>query len=154
MEHIIGIGEYKISNKTEDIIKTYALYSCIGIVAYEPVKKVMAMVHVALPNSKFALSGTTDKPARYADKAIDTLFRDLSLKYGCKKNDIRVSIHGGATAKDNDYFKVGEKNIKAVKKYLKDYGLTIVYEDVGGRFSRSLIGYVDTGFVEVIKNRM
>jgi len=51
MVKIIGIGEYAISSSEDDIIKTYALASCVGLVVYNPIAKIVGMVHIALPDS-------------------------------------------------------------------------------------------------------
>ena len=47
MDKIVGIGEYAISNRREDIIKTFALASCVAVTAYSPSKGVAGMVHIA-----------------------------------------------------------------------------------------------------------
>ena len=43
MEYVIGIGEYIISANQEDVVKTFALSTCVGIVIYDVNKKILAM---------------------------------------------------------------------------------------------------------------
>jgi len=52
---IIGIGEYVVSNKKEDTIKTYALASCVAVIIYSSSKKVSGMVHISLPEAELIL---------------------------------------------------------------------------------------------------
>lgn len=39
MEYVVGIGEYIISANQEDVVKTFALSTCVGIVIYDINKK-------------------------------------------------------------------------------------------------------------------
>jgi chemotaxis protein CheD len=154
MEYIIGIGEYKIINNPEDVIKTFALSSCIGIVFYCQRNNLMAMVHIALPDSNIDLAGAKKLPGKYADTAIDFLYNYFCIKNMIKKNELQISIFGGAVSAQKDFFKIGERNIEAVKKHLKSKGLSIMYEDIGGRVSRTLVAYANTGSIEVIKGNL
>ena len=48
---IVGIADLKTSANAADVVITYALGSCLGITAHDPVARVGGMVHVMTPSS-------------------------------------------------------------------------------------------------------
>lgn len=109
------------------------------------------MVHVALPDSHIETAGhTLDKPGYFADTGIPSLI-NLMKSMGCRvpmRGGFTVKLAGGANVlKTNDTFKIGKRNILAVKKILWSYGLAPMNEDVGGHISRTVTVFVDSGQV-------
>ena len=150
MEHVVGIGGYSISDNQEDIIKTFALSTCVGLVFYSIRRRVMGMAHVQMPNSRTI--NAQDAPSRFADTAADFLLREMMNKSGVTKGEILISLYGGVDSRgESDCFRIGEKNLQTVKETLNK--LRLVYSDVdtGGYESRTLIAHVATGVVDVIK---
>ena len=148
MYKIIGIGEYSVSNNPSEIIKTFALSSCVAITAYCPQKKAAGMVHVALP--AYAGNEVPSKCGYYAPSGIAALIGELYMKYGCKKEELIIQIYGGANSIiENDIFKIGEKNISAVVEILSDLGLAVQKAEVGGFVSRTVELHVATGEVNI-----
>ena len=151
MEHIVGLGECVISNNTEDVLKTYALNTCIGITVYCPVKKVMALAHVVLPNSNIIEHKEKIDEMRYADTAVVALFKKLAKEYGCRSSrSFVVRLYGGNNSK-KDSFMIGHKNLISVKEQLDRLNLVYDASETGGNVIRTLISYVDTGEIELIK---
>lgn len=149
MELVVGIGEYIISDKEDDIIKTFALASCVGVTAYSPKKKVAGMVHLALP-TPLDENDHHDRPYYFAETGIPLLFNMICNKYGCLKDDLQICIFGGADSiRDNDIFKIGKRNIEAVESTLSNMGLRVHKADLSGNESRTLIMEVKTGKVKV-----
>jgi len=141
----VGIGEYKISNDESDIIKTYALGSCVALMIYDKVKKVAGMIHVALPESSVNLDKARTLPGYFADTGIPLLIEDMK-KFGSLKNNIWIKIAGGAKVMDpNSVFDIGKRNVLAIKKILWSKNLGPIAEDVGGDFSRTVSISVSTG---------
>ena len=151
MDHCVGIGGYAISGGQEDVIKTFALSTCVGIVYYSMRKRVLGMVHIQLPSSSNA---TDNNPSRYADLAPGFLLKEMQRKYSLTKGELLVSLFGGIDPRESDFFRIGEKNVREVKKTLKELGLVYSDVDTGGADSRTLIAYVSSGIVEVIKRPM
>jgi hypothetical protein len=59
---------------------------------------------------------------------------------------VKIKLVGGAAVmEDQHIFNIGENNINAVKKILKDQGLRIFSEDTGGDASRTVTLHVATG---------
>ena len=65
-------------------------------------------------------------------------------------NSLVVKLAGGASIIDtNNTFNIGKRNVLAVRKFLWQYGLGAVAENVGGNISRSVSIEVSTGRVTV-----
>ncbi len=144
---LVGIGEIAISNKPEETIKTMALGSCVGIVMLSKKKSVVAMAHVALPDSSINHSGRNNIPGYFADQAIPNLLEGLK-NYGVSTFDITVKLIGGSSIMDSaGIFNIGKRNVLTIRKLLWKYRLGATVEDVGGNYSRTLWVEVDTGKV-------
>ncbi|MCL2003387.1 MAG: chemotaxis protein CheD [Oscillospiraceae bacterium] len=153
MEHVVGIGGYAVSNGPDDIIKTFALATCIGLVYYSMRKRVLAMAHIQLPVCR-AMNGS-DKPSRFADVAPEFLLNEMTAKHGVTGREILISLYGGVESiSPGDCFNIGEKNLAEVKNALKKLGLIYNEADTGGHESRTLVAHTSTGIVEVIKRPM
>lgn len=152
MEYIVGLGEYKISNNPKDTIKTFALSTCVAITAYCSLKKTMAMVHVVLPDSISCDNRNDFNDMYYADTAVRSLFSKLGYQYGCRiDNGINVKIFGGISSSLNDAFRIGDRNLEVVRRELNKLNIRFDDSETGGYESRTLVAYVDTGIIEMIK---
>ena len=150
MDRIVSIGEYVISNTPEDLIKTYALASCVAVTIYNPVMHLAGMIHIALPNPADP-DEAQHRPGYYATLGIPILVDRLCLEYGSQRNELQVKIFGGAVSKrTDDYFNIGPKNIKAVREILLGMDLKIMDAHIGGAISRSIAMSVRTGDIEIV----
>lgn len=149
MDKIIGIGEYVISKAPEDLIKTFALASCVAVTVYNPFIPLAGMIHIALPNPA-NLEEAKRRPGYYATSGIPILIRNMCWEYGSQREDLQVKLFGGAVSlKTDDYFKIGPKNIKAVKETLLGMDLKIEDAHIGGVISRTLTMSVRTGEIKI-----
>ncbi len=152
MEHIVGIGGFAVSKSPDDVIKTFALSTCVGLVLYSLRKRVMGMAHIQLPECR--TMGPGDKPSRFANTAPEFLIKEMQ-RYAVTPRELLISLYGGIDAKgENDCFRIGEKNLHNVKTTLRAMGLAYKEVDTGGQESRTLVAYASTGIVEVIKRPM
>ena len=83
---IVGISDIKVSNNVNDVIVTYALGSCIGVVVYDPMAKVGGMLHYMLPDSTLDQNKAKNNPAMFADTGIPLLFKTC-YKLGAEKEE-------------------------------------------------------------------
>ena len=151
MDRVIGIGEYAITNDTNDVLKTFALSSCVALTVYSPIKKILGMVHIALPNSEIMQNRIIANPAYYADTAVPLLIHKACLGYGCTKGELELRLFGGAESiRKDDVFNIGIRNIKMVESVLSQMNLKMCYSDTGGNTTRSIAADVATGTVKVI----
>lgn len=149
MELVVGMGQYIISDREDDIIRTYALASCVAVTVYSSRRKIAGMIHVVLP-SPLASRDIEERPAYFAETGVPLLINTLCERYGCRKEEFNIHMYGGAESIGNqDIFNVGQKNIVAIKHTLQAMGLAVHKADLRGRFSRTLVMEVRTGTVAV-----
>jgi len=139
MIHTVGLGEFKVSRASKDVIVTRALGSCVAIAASVPILDLGILMHVQLPNSEKVVKRDICQPARYADTAIKLLVKILR-RYGCKNlSGVNVKLAGGANIADpNQVFQIGKQNILAIKKWLWQHDMAVTAEDVGGTTIRNV----------------
>lgn len=155
-EIVVGISDLKFSNNINDILVTYALGSCIGVALYDPVVKVGGLLHFMLPESSLDVKKANETPAMFADTGIPLLFKTC-YKFGAEKKRMIVKIAGGASIlNDANFFRIGQKNIVAVKKIFWKNNVLINSEDTGDNYNRTLSMHISTGktFVKTAHNGM
>ncbi|MBL8027782.1 MAG: chemotaxis protein CheD [Fibrobacteres bacterium] len=145
---IVDIADMKVSSG-EDMLITYALGSCIGVAAYDPVAKAGGLLHYMLPDSKIDSKKGLERPCMFADTGIMCMFRGLQ-QLGCQSNRLIVKIAGGSNILDpNGAFNIGKNNYLALKKVLWRFSILVKAEDVGGSFSRNMTLNLGNGEVRV-----
>ncbi len=141
----VGIGEYHVGNFQ---MTSIGLGSCVAVVLHDTRKSTGAVAHVMLPES----NGKKDRPGKFADTAIPTLFNEM-IQQGSNKRDIIAKIAGGSSMfkqfKGN--LDIGGRNIEAIKVALQTCHISLVAEDVGGNFGRSITYNPKTGGVVIIR---
>lgn len=150
MQRIVGIGEMVISNNQEDVIKTFALASCVALVAYSPLRKVGGMIHIALPNP-LADKESIIRPYYYASTGIPKIINEICSQYGCLKGELEINLYGGADSiRQDDIFNIGRRNIEAVTLSLVNQNLVVNNKEIGGTVSRTIELQIATGEINVI----
>lgn len=135
----VGLAEIKKARPPQ-ILRTSGLGSCVGVVVYDENTSVAAMAHVMLPDSALA----RDKHLRvgkYADTAVQSLLEMLS-EHGINRTRLKAKIAGGSQMfqfqTDNEMMRIGKRNVEAVKEHLRNLGIKLVAEDVGGNVGRTI----------------
>ncbi len=143
----IGIGDYGATNKPDELLKTMALGSCVGIIILEPKSRTIGLAHIALSDSNINKAMAIKQPGRFADTAIPALL-NLMEKESNTKSGYIIKLAGGAqVARMKDTFNIGKRNILAIKKILWQMRLAPIAEDLGGQISRTVTVEVNTGKV-------
>lgn len=146
---VVGISDMKLSLDTNSYLTTYALGSCIGVVAYDPIKHIGGMLHFQLPNSKNHQDSASKNPYMFADVGIPLLLEGLKA-IGASFGHTKIGIYGGASIlNDNGMFKIGIQNVRMAKKILWQQCLRISNEVVGGDKGRTVSLDIETGNVQV-----
>lgn len=154
MQKIVGIGEMVVSNNIEDTIKTFALASCVGVVAYSSFKKVGGMIHIALPKSPSSKEGDA-RCCYYASTGIPRFINLMCKNYGCLKRELQISLYGGANSiRSNDTFNIGRKNLQAVRNILNEMNLKFNDIETGRNVSRTIELNVFNGQVKVVYQKI
>ena len=145
----VGIGEFLVSNDGKDILKTYALGSCVAVLMYDKVHKVAGMIHIALPDSKVNPKKAETRPAFFADTGLPLFIQEMKKK-GAEKKSTWIKLAGGSNIMDEGKtFDIGRRNAIAIKRYLWKNGLGVIKEDIGGNISTTVSIEVATGQVLV-----
>lgn len=156
MKTIVGVSDFKISTRPDEVIITYALGSCLGISMYDSIAKVGGLLHVMLPLSKADPEKAKAKPAMYVDTGLNLLLKEL-YKAGAQKKNIEISVAGGASMSKkggDDYFKIGKRNFTVLRKLLWKNRFIISNQDVGGRKARTMSLRMLDGLVTINKKRI
>ncbi len=141
----VGMADMRVI-KSNGMLTTLGLGSCVGIAIYDPLTKAAGLLHIMLPSSKSIRNNTN--PAKFADTGMDVLLEEI-VKIGGNKNRLVCKLAGGAQMfsfeKKNDILRIGERNVIATKEILSSLKIPIIGEDTGGNFGRTIEFYADTG---------
>lgn len=146
----VKMAEYGVVEAPDQLI-TIGLGSCVGVTLYDKYKKIGGMVHIMLPENRKGL-----KPAKYADTGIPLLIEEMK-NLGARKKHLKAKIAGGAkmftvTSKDSS-LNVGERNVIKVKEILKDLGISLLGEDTGANYGRTMKFFTDDGSVIITSHK-
>lgn len=147
MSKLIKVGMADLSVCiSPDSVTTLGLGSCVGVAIRDPLTKIGGLAHVMLPDSGAIKNNTNIY--KFADTGIEELVRQME-KAGAKRNRMVAKIAGGAQMfafqNKNDLVRVGDKNVEASKKKLKELGIKLLAEDTGANYGRTVIFYPETG---------
>jgi chemotaxis protein CheD len=138
MDMIVGVGDMKVSDKTDAVLATYSLGSCIGVCIYDPLVKVGGLLHYMLPESAIDEAKARQTPFMFGDTGIPMLFKE-TYRLGAVKNRLRVIVVGGAEILDQKgFFNIGKRNTTVLRKLFWKNNVMIDFEDVGGNVNRTL----------------
>lgn len=142
---VVGVGDIAVSNSSSVILSTYALGSCIGVVAFDAAARAAGLLHLMLPDSSISSEKAATQPAMFADTGFPLLFKSLAGIRGVT-NRAKVYIAGGAgVISGTDTFRIGERNIAAARQWVQKLGLNVVGADVGGINNRTIHLTLATG---------
>ncbi|MDX9746628.1 MAG: chemotaxis protein CheD [Syntrophales bacterium] len=135
---IVGISDLKVSDNPGDILVTYALGSCIAVAVYDPRVKVGGLLHYMLPDSGLDVKKAQDQPGMFADTGVPLLFKSC-YRLGAEKKRMIVKVAGGASILDDThFFRIGQKNITALRKIFWKNNVMIEAEDTGANYNRTV----------------
>ncbi len=144
---VIGVGDAAASREPKAVLSTYALGSCIGLVAYDPVMKSGGMLHLMLPESRISPDKAAAQPAMFADTGLPFFFQKLAGVL-VDRGRLRLFVAGGANVlKGTDPFRIGEQNARATFAFLQRNGYPVKYQSIGGNFNRTLHLEIGSGLV-------
>ena len=145
MKLIVGVSDMKVSSNKDDVLITYSLGSCIGVVIYDPKSRIGGMLHYMLPESSLDKDKAEKNPYMFADTGIPSLFKS-AYALGAQKNRLKVVVVGGAQILDQKgFFNIGKRNHMALRKLFFKNGVIVDHEDVGGNVNRTIRIEIGTG---------
>lgn len=147
----IGLGEFHATKRAGDVIKTFALGSCVSVIMLDPKTQAIAMGHVVLPESSIDPEKAMSQPGYFADTAIPAMIQRLaSLGANPAGKGFVVKLIGGSNVLDsNNVFNIGKRNVLSCRKVLWQLKLAVVAEDVGGEGSRTVELFQSSGRIAI-----
>ncbi|MDX2225733.1 MAG: chemotaxis protein CheD [Verrucomicrobiae bacterium] len=132
---VVGMGEYRVGAGPGTVV-TYALGSCVGLTAYDPLNRVGGLLHYMLPT---ATTTPPEKPdeGRYLDHALPR-FLDRLTESGAQKRFLEFKAFGGADTAKLSLFDVANRNIAALKELSVRLRIFVRVWEVGGRDYRTV----------------
>lgn len=137
---LLGVGDCGATGESGKRIRTLALGSCVGLVAFDRLTGAVGMVHIALPESGISPEKAAVRPGYFADTGVAALLRAmLRAGAGANSKNYVFKMAGGAKVMDpNSTFDIGKRNVIAIRKILWAQGLGVIAEDVGSNISRTV----------------
>ncbi len=148
-------GEYYATNQPATI--RTLLGSCVAVCLYDPVTRIIGMNHFMLSNRRYArdIPVVMSEVGRYGIHAMELLINEM-LKLGAKRANLHAKAFGGGSIclsseiRDN-FFCVGDVNNKFIREFLKNDGIPLVAQDLGGEKARVIHFLYDDFSVHVKK---
>lgn len=139
-------GDYRLTDKPGEMLVT-VLGSCVSACIRDPKSGLGGMNHFMLPAGESPNSwGGLEAAFRYGNFAMEKLINEI-IKSGCAREELEIKLFGGANV-SNILSDVGERNVRFVRHYLKNEGLSITAEDLGGDKPRRIHYTPETGKVQ------
>jgi len=149
---VVGIGGWAVSNSPEDILRTYALGSCIALILHHPKTNTMGLVHIALPDP-LCHAGEKHRDGYYATSAVPLLLKEVRAaagRYAANNSGIVAKLVGGAAViKIKDPFHLGKRILSEIENSLHHFNIPIVKQNTGGTVARTVSLYIGSGAVLV-----
>ncbi len=148
----VDISDMKISTNPDEILATYSLGSCAGVMLYDPVAKVGGLIHCMLPLSKIDTEKAAQKPFMFVDTGLTAMLKEIFSRGATKKNLIAKVAGAGSPLGQEMIFKIGQRNYTVVRKLLWKNNILIQAEDVGGSAARTVFLDIGSGRTIVKSN--
>lgn len=142
-------GEYYAT--TEDEVIVTVLGSCVAACLLDPIALVGGMNHFMLPVRQGNHDPDVFFAARYGAAAMEFLINDL-LHLGAQRDRLVAKAFGGGHVMQGMSTDIGGQNIDFVRRFLRNEGIPLWTEDMGGPFPRKVYFFPHTG--QVLVKRM
>ena len=142
---IVGMADLNVT-KAPGALTTLGLGSCVGIALYDANTKVAGLAHIMLPDSTQMQNNSNI--AKFADTALVKLIDDMS-RMGARRDSLKAKIAGGAQMfafnSTNESMRIGDRNVEATLRLLKQYNIPLLGRDTGDNYGRTVELYADDG---------
>ena len=142
---VVGMADLKVVKYPENL-STLGLGSCVGIALYDSTNKIAGLAHAMLPDS--TLIKNNSNTAKFVDTSIEVLISKMKA-LGARQSYIKAKLAGGAQMfafnSTNENMRIGDRNVEATLKILKDLNIPIISKDVGLHYGRTIELYTEDG---------
>ncbi len=148
----VRVADYAVA-RDDAVIATLGLGSCVAIMLYDAVTRIGGLAHVLLPAE--SMSRDTANRAKFPATAVPLLVAEMA-KLGAR-GPYTAKLVGGASMFGAllpvGGVNMGERNVEASRRALVAAQVSIVAQDTGGDFGRSVYLHVRDGRVVVTSLR-
>lgn len=143
--HTVLPGEHLVLENQNAAIMTL-LGSCVTACIRDSKRNAGGLNHFLLPDAGNDGDGAS---ARYGVHAMEVLINAL-LRNGSIRSDLEAKVFGGGNVLDTaSKNPIGDRNAIFVKRFLRDEGIPIAAEDLGGMNARRVIYVPQSGRTRV-----
>ncbi len=127
------------------------LGSCLGIVLYDPATRIGALAHAMHPMRRRVRNNANR--AKFIDSVLPIVV-DRMVRAGARREMIVAKLFGGARmfesyAGARGLPQIGDENIAAAHEHLRQLGIPVMGESVGGCIGRTIVFDLADGSVLV-----
>lgn len=144
---VVKMADCGVASVPGQVLVTFALGSCIGLTAYDPVAAVGGLLHYMLPDSSIDPDRAHANPCMFADTGIPIMLDRLYQRGAAKRRLIVYAVGAARMLDPKGVFEIGKRNHLAARKILWKAGVMLNGEAVGGEESRTLRLDIATGRV-------
>lgn len=137
-------GQFIITSVPATIVTV--LGSCVSVCLFEKDLRLAGMNHYLLPGNEEDKAGNPNRGLTSTRMLIRSMLNRKSMI-----ENLEAKIFGGCNSlyKDNDMFKIGERNVVVAKEILNEHGIPVVAQHIGGSQGRRIELNSDTGKVRL-----
>jgi chemotaxis protein CheD len=140
----VRVADYAVASG-DAVIATLGLGSCVAIAVYDAKARVGGLAHVLLPNE--SMSRDRANRAKFPATAVPLLLEEMH-KLGAA-GPYTGKLVGGASMFGAllpiGGVNMGQRNVESARRALVDAGVTIIAQDTGGGYGRSVFFHVRDG---------
>jgi chemotaxis protein CheD len=135
---VVGVADMAIATAGPQRLVTYALGSCMGLSAYDPVARVGGLLHYMLPAPGARAEPPGAKPCRFASIAMPLLLHRLVVAGAQVARLVLCAAGGAEMLRGAARSTIGRRNREALQQLLAQLGLSLAAADTGGFRARTL----------------
>ena len=139
-------GEFHVSGRPDDVITTI-LGSCVAACVFDPLHKIGGLNHFLLPGA----DPRDRQNIKYGAYAMEKLINAL-LRKGAQREQLEAKLFGGASVV-RSLSDIGQSNGEFAKAFLRDEGIRLVAENLGGTQGRRVRFVPSSGRAQVMLMR-
>jgi chemotaxis protein CheD len=144
----VGVAQWAVLRQ-HGSLWSHGLGSCVAIVLYDASTQTAGLAHILLPNENY--SRDRSRASKFADAAVPHLVDEM--RRAGARGALTAKLVGGASMFGSllttTGVNMGARNITSAREALRRAGISIVAEDVGGDFGRTVAVSVADGTVTV-----
>jgi chemotaxis protein CheD len=140
----VKVADYAVA-RGDAIIATIGLGSCVAIAVYDKTACVGGLAHILLPNE--GMSRDTHNRAKFPGSAVPLLLEEMR-KLGAR-GPFQAKLVGGASMfaslLPEGGVNMGDRNVEASRRALGAAQISLIAQDTGGTYGRSVFLHVRDG---------